>query len=112
MKDILTFCVMVLEVLAVGFSQRIAPGVPPQQYQQPHQLPPQHIQPQYQQMPQQGYHQQPPVQQQPNVQMHQQPYQQQAPVQTPPVGHQHPHAQHGGQPQQLLNSANMVLEKE
>ncbi|KAK6641350.1 hypothetical protein RUM44_013059 [Polyplax serrata] len=111
MKDFVTFCVVIFEVSFV-LSQRIAPGVPPQQYQQ---QPP----PQYQQVQQQPYYQQSQVPQHQKAPVHQQPpppqqYQAAPQVQTVPpasAGHHHPHGQHA-QPQQLLNAANLALEKE
>ncbi|XP_014488531.1 PREDICTED: probable basic-leucine zipper transcription factor I [Dinoponera quadriceps] len=110
-------------------AQRIAPGVPPQHYQQPSQMPPpQHIpQQQYQQMPVQQHQvpmqqQQVPVQQIPMQQVPMQQQQvpmQQVPVQQMPVqhqppvqqGHGHGHGHGQGQPQ-ILNAANIAHEKE
>jgi len=118
--------------------QRVAPGVPPQQYQQHqqmhqqvpqqqmhqqhHQQPPhqqqqqQQQQQQFQHQQQQQFQQQIPVQQQQQVPVQQQPpiqqqQHQQIPVQHVPVqnqGHNHDHAHN---PQQLLNTANIAHEK-
>lgn len=127
-----TLCALIIGSFGCKYihaqAQRIAPGVPPQHYQQPVQAPPpsQHIpqqQQQYQQIPVQ---QQVPVQQ---VPMQQVPMQQQVPVQQVPVqqipvqqqsvpvqqghghGHGHGHGQGQGQPQ-ILNAANIAHEKE
>ncbi|XP_066584508.1 multiple coagulation factor deficiency protein 2 homolog [Prorops nasuta] len=95
-----------------GQGQRVAPGVPPQHYQQPtpiHQAPPhghgpQHQQ-QYQQVPQtQG---QIPIQQQVPVQQHHIPVQNQVPNQQQHQAHHHDHP-----PQQIFNAANIAQEKE
>ncbi|XP_065343508.1 multiple coagulation factor deficiency protein 2 homolog isoform X2 [Cloeon dipterum] len=130
--------VLYLLVGLVGLSAqqgRVAPGVPPQQYQQPqyHQQPP--PPPQYQQVP---VHQQQQVpvpqhhpqhhvpQQQVPVQHHQQmpqqvPVQHQVPVQqhqVPVAQQQHQYGQpqvpvhHAAAPQQILNVAHMAQEKE
>lgn len=86
--------------------QRVPPGVSPQHYQQPvqqvHQVP-QHMP---QQIPQQQY------QQQGQMPMHQVPVQQ-APVQQHMPTHQVPVQQgHHDHPQQILNAANIVHEKD
>jgi len=97
-------------------AQRVAPGVPPQNYQQQQQqYQPQQFQqqPQYQQQQQQQY-QQVPVQQQQQVPVqHQQvPVQQQVPIQQQVPQNTH-HAHHGApQPGQVLNAANIQHEKE
>ncbi|EEB16758.1 mcfdp2, putative [Pediculus humanus corporis] len=118
MKNIVTFSVVVFEVIVLVTSQRVAPGVPPQHYQQP---PPQ----QYQQVPQQqqAYYQ-PQVPQQPpqHVPVPQQPMQPiQQPIQQPtyqqvPVPQQpaavHPSHPQAGHPQQILHASNIALEKE
>ncbi|XP_019865650.1 multiple coagulation factor deficiency protein 2 homolog isoform X2 [Aethina tumida] len=125
MKILICLC-LILSVNHV-ISQRVAPGVPPQQYRQPqqqqvYQQPQQQYQQvhqqQYQQVPQQQY-QQVPVQQVP-VQQHV-PVQQQVPVQQVPVQQvpvqqvpvqqvPHGHGHHGQQ--QILNTANLAHEKE
>ncbi|XP_043481398.1 multiple coagulation factor deficiency protein 2 homolog isoform X1 [Leptopilina heterotoma] len=107
--------------LAYGQGDRIAPGVPPQHYQQQYQQVPQQNVPmqhgqQYNapQQQQQMHHQQMPVQQQ-QVPMHQQvpvqhhqvPQHQQQQHQQP---HGHGHAHHGQQ--QVLNAANIAQEKD
>ncbi|KAM7359580.1 uncharacterized protein ACRADG_000205 isoform 2-T2 [Cochliomyia hominivorax] len=126
-----TVIVLVVLGLAVANGQRVAPGVPPQHYQQPpaqyqqqqqqyQQHPQQHLPPgvnpqQYQQ--QQMQYQQVPVQQQ-QVPVHQQQqvpvHQQQVPVQQVPQGHggghHAPHGHHGQQ--QVLNAANIQHERE
>ncbi|XP_014297322.1 multiple coagulation factor deficiency protein 2 homolog isoform X2 [Microplitis demolitor] len=123
----------ILRVLIIGYiitlssnvqGQRVAPGVPPQHYQQVpqqqmhqqqvHQQQVHQQQQQYQQVPvqqqqppqQQQYQQPPPPQQQ---QQQQQQYQQ--PQQHGQHHQPHNHA-HDGQPQQLLNAANIAHEKE
>ncbi|XP_053945252.1 uncharacterized protein LOC128854851 isoform X1 [Anastrepha ludens] len=133
-KQLPGFFPMLLSLMLIGYSsaQRVAPGVPPQHYQQ---VPVQHAQqPQYQQQQQQVHHapnvppqnyqqqaqyQQVPVQQQPQYQQQQQPVQQpiqqqqQPQFQQPPqpVQQQHPpHQAHHGQ-QQVLNAANMEHER-
>ncbi|XP_059614687.1 general transcriptional corepressor trfA-like isoform X2 [Phlebotomus argentipes] len=114
--------VIFLAFLHVALSQRVAPGVPPNQYQPPPQQVPQYQQQQvpnqqYQQ-PQHGQHGGPP----PNVQ-HQQPppqHHQQPPPQhhqAPPQGHHQPHGQHAqhgqhGQPPQVLNPGNIQEERD
>ncbi|KAJ1532233.1 hypothetical protein ONE63_000850 [Megalurothrips usitatus] len=96
--------------------QRVAPGVPPQQYQDPMQHVPQH-------MPQQQMHMQqvPQMQQIPQqqYQVPQQVHHQQVPQQVPQqqhVQHQgqaHGHPQgHHVQGQQILNAANIAHEKQ
>ncbi|OXU26722.1 sex-determining region Y protein [Nasonia vitripennis] len=121
----------------VQSQERVAPGVPPQHYQQPHhgqnmhqmpqhqmpqqQMPqhqiPQHQVPQHQvpqhQVPQQQYQQQvPQMQQQPHMQQQvPQMQQQHVPVQQIPEGHGHGHDHHHGQQQQILNAANIAQEK-
>lgn len=89
----------ILAIAFIGFSvvnsqDRTAPGVNPQHYQQNvHQQMPQHQIPQYQQVP--------------GMQQHQVPvYQQQ---QTYNTGHNHGHH---GEPQQILNAANIAQEKD
>ncbi|KAL6433734.1 hypothetical protein ACFW04_005772 [Cataglyphis niger] len=119
-------------------AQRVAPGVPPQHYQQPvHHVPQQHVQ----QIPQQQQYQQVPMQQIPvqqvpipqQVPVQQVPMQQQVPVQQVPMQQQvpvqqvpmqqvpiqqqpqvqqgHAHA-HGHGQSQVLNTANIAHEKE
>ncbi|XP_050455799.1 multiple coagulation factor deficiency protein 2 homolog isoform X2 [Cataglyphis hispanica] len=104
-------------------AQRVAPGVPPQHYQQPvHHVPQQHVQqiPQQQQYQQVPMQQQVPVQQMPvqqQVPVQQVPIQQQVPVQQVPIQQQpqvqqgHGHA-HGHGQSQVLNTANIAHEKE
>ncbi|XP_013178943.1 PREDICTED: multiple coagulation factor deficiency protein 2 homolog isoform X3 [Papilio xuthus] len=85
------------------YQQKVAPGVPPQNYQNYQPPPP----------PQQQYQQQPPQQQfQQPQQMQQQHYQQQVPVQQIPVqvSPQQGHAHHGDP--QLLNPANIAQERD
>ncbi|XP_039954182.1 probable serine/threonine-protein kinase irlF isoform X1 [Bactrocera neohumeralis] len=140
-KQLPAFPLMLLSLMLFGFTsaQRVAPGVPPQHYQQ---VPVQHNQqPQYQQQQQQQIHhapnvnpqhyqqqvqyQQVPVQQQqqqqyqqqqqPQFQQQQPPQQQQQFQQQPPqpVQQQAPHAPHQahhGQ-QQVLNAANIQDER-
>ncbi|XP_026478611.1 nuclear transcription factor Y subunit beta isoform X2 [Ctenocephalides felis] len=120
--------IFILCILPVILGQRVAPGVPPQQYvpqnQNYQQMPqggqvPMNQQQQYQQqqMPpqqmqqqQQMHYQQPQVQQQVPVQH------QQVPVQPQQVPMQHQQQQHHqGHPQrsqQILNAANIAQEKE
>ncbi|XP_046976166.1 multiple coagulation factor deficiency protein 2 homolog isoform X2 [Vanessa cardui] len=89
------------------YQQKVAPGVPPQNYQNYQQAPP----PQMQQQPpppQQQQYQQPPPQQQYQPPPQQQ-YQQQVPVQQMPVQNSHGHGH--GDPQ-LLNAANIAQERE
>ncbi|XP_029671782.1 multiple coagulation factor deficiency protein 2-like isoform X3 [Formica exsecta] len=86
-----TLCALIIGSFGCKYihaqAQRVAPGVPPQHYQQPvHHVPQQHMQ----QIPQQ---QQVPIQQQPQVQQ----------------GHGHVHG-HGQS--QILNTANIAHEKE
>ncbi|XP_049884363.1 multiple coagulation factor deficiency protein 2 homolog isoform X3 [Pectinophora gossypiella] len=96
------------------YQQKVAPGVPPQNYQegnnpqnyQPPPPPPQHMQ---QQQPPQQQYQPPPPQQQQYQPPPQQQYQQQVPVQQQPP-QQHGHGHHGDP--QLLSPANMDHEKE
>ncbi|XP_058454747.1 multiple coagulation factor deficiency protein 2 homolog isoform X7 [Malaya genurostris] len=101
----------------VAFSQRVVPGVNPNQYQQQqqqgqyHQPPPPQYnnqQPPHQQQQQQHYQQQPPQYQQQQQVPVQQQYQQ------PPAQHQqHPgQAPHQGQPQQVLHTNNLQHEKQ
>ncbi|GAB0088596.1 nuclear transcription factor Y subunit beta isoform X1 [Sergentomyia squamirostris] len=108
--------VIFLVVLHLAVGQRVAPGVPPNQYQPPpqyqqqqqvpnpqyqqqHQPPPPQHQQQFQQPPpqQQHHQQQPPPQQQ-----HHQP---------PPQHQQAHHGHHGGQPQ-VLNPGNIQEERD
>ncbi|EFN70887.1 Multiple coagulation factor deficiency protein 2-like protein [Camponotus floridanus] len=110
-----TLCILIIGSFGCKYihaqAQRVAPGVPPQHYQQPGQVPQQHMH----QVPQQQQYQQVPMQQQAPVQHI--PIQQQAPVQQVPIqqqaqqGHRHVHDQSHGQPQ-LLNTANIIHEKE
>lgn len=121
-----TLCALIIGSFGCKYihaqAQRVAPGVPPQHYQQPvqhaHHAPPQ---PQYQQVPVQQVpmQQQVPVQQVPQqIPLQQQAPMQQVPVQQVPVqqqpgiqqGHGHGHG-HGQQPQ-ILNAANIAHEKE
>lgn len=100
----MTLCFIFFQLLVFTYCQRIAPGVPPQQYQQ---HPPPNAQ--YQQVPQQHHYQQVPVQHQvPQQQQYQQPvHTQQQPLHGVPQGH------HGQEhPQQLLNTANIAHEKQ
>lgn len=101
--------------------QRVAPGVPPQHYQQPvqpvHQPPPQQHIPQQHQQHQQHQQQQQHQQHQQHQQQFQQVPMQQVPLQQVPVQqmptHQVP-VQQGhihDQPQQILNAANIAHEK-
>ncbi|XP_039762682.1 nuclear transcription factor Y subunit beta isoform X2 [Pararge aegeria] len=111
------------------YQQKVAPGVPPQNYQQQqYQQPPPPPQQQYQQPPQQQQQyqqqqpqqqqqqfQQPPQQQQFQQQQQQPPqqqYQQQVPVQQMPV-QQTPqgHGHHGNDPH-ILDAANIAHERE
>lgn len=102
-----TFLVFVIGSLACEYAhaqgQRIAPGMPPQHYQQ-HAQPIHQPPPQQQHMPQQHQQQQVPMQQ---VPLQQVPIQQQMPGNQVPIqqGHIHDH------PQQILNAANIVQEK-
>ncbi|XP_029671781.1 multiple coagulation factor deficiency protein 2-like isoform X2 [Formica exsecta] len=89
-----TLCALIIGSFGCKYihaqAQRVAPGVPPQHYQQPvHHVPQQHMQ----QIPQQQQYQQVPIQQQPQVQQ----------------GHGHVHG-HGQS--QILNTANIAHEKE
>ncbi|KAF5288358.1 hypothetical protein FQA39_LY15448 [Lamprigera yunnana] len=87
------FFVLFGVVIYVSTAQRVAPGVPPQHYQQPQFQQPQHQgQPQYQQQQQPQFQQPPPPQ-----------------VQQQPHGHGHRVPQH---PEQVLNTANIAKEKE
>ncbi|CAG5083280.1 Similar to MCFD2: Multiple coagulation factor deficiency protein 2 homolog (Pongo abelii) [Cotesia congregata] len=86
--------------------QRVAPGVPPQHYQQ--QVPQQQMHQQQVHQQQQQYQQPPPQQQQQQQQQHQQQQQFQQP---PPQQHQ-PHNHGHTDPQQILNAANIAHEKE
>ncbi|XP_044256259.1 multiple coagulation factor deficiency protein 2 homolog [Tribolium madens] len=88
-------------------AQRAPPGVPPQHYQGGSQQQYQHVPVQHQQVPMQ--HQQVPVQHQ-QVPMQHVPMQQQVPMQQVPQ--QVPVQHHHGQPQQILNAANIAHEKE
>ncbi|XP_017865006.1 PREDICTED: sex-determining region Y protein isoform X4 [Drosophila arizonae] len=109
---------MLLALVGHSSAQRVAPGVNPQHYQVPHQVPQHHQQPppQYQQhgapgVPPQQY--QVPVQQQ---QVHQQQQHMQPPVQQHPQQVQHHQQQqagghHHGQPQQVLNTGNIQQER-
>uniref|UniRef100_A0A7G3AQB5 Putative mediator of rna polymerase ii transcription subunit 12-like protein n=1 Tax=Lutzomyia longipalpis TaxID=7200 RepID=A0A7G3AQB5_LUTLO len=112
--------VILLAFVNVALSQRVAPGVPPQQYQPPPQQVPQYQQqqvpnPQYQQPhqqhapPPQQHHQPPPQQQQ----HHQQPPPPQQHHQPPPQQQQQhqPHGHHGQQPQ-VLNPGNIQEERD
>ncbi|CAD6240981.1 GSCOCG00009036001-RA-CDS [Cotesia congregata] len=122
--------------------QRVAPGVPPQHYQQQvpqqqmhqqqvhqqqYQQAPVHQQPppqqQQQQQQQQQYQQPPPQQQQQQQQQYQQPppqqqqqqqqqHQQQQQFQQPPPQQHQPHNHGHTDPQQILNAANIAHEKE
>ncbi|XP_044766001.1 multiple coagulation factor deficiency protein 2 homolog [Coccinella septempunctata] len=105
-------CLLTLSLLSIFCNgQRVAPGVPPQHYQQ--------AQPQYQ-VPQHGnMHQQVPQMQQVPIQQQQVPVQyqqQQVPAQFQqqqvPVQHVQGHGHgHHGEPQ-ILNAANMAHEKD
>ncbi|XP_045541297.1 multiple coagulation factor deficiency protein 2 homolog isoform X3 [Papilio machaon] len=91
--------------LSQQYQQKVAPGVPPQNYQNYQPPPPPPPQQQYQQQPPQQQFQQP-------QQMQQQHYQQQVPVQQIPVqvSPQQGHAHHGDP--QLLNPANIAQERD
>ncbi|KAL3289891.1 hypothetical protein HHI36_023280 [Cryptolaemus montrouzieri] len=117
-----TQCQQVKYVFNCHYGQRVAPGVPPQHYQQAppqYQVPqhgniPQHQVPQMQMHQQQQQHvpqmQQVPIQQQ-QQQVPVQYQQQQVPVQPAHgQGHGHGHAHHTQN--QILNAANMAQEKE
>uniref|UniRef100_A0A1L8DHK7 Putative mediator of rna polymerase ii transcription subunit 12-like protein n=2 Tax=Nyssomyia neivai TaxID=330878 RepID=A0A1L8DHK7_9DIPT len=111
--------VMLLAFVHVALSQRVAPGVPPSQYQPAQQQVPQY----QQQVPQQQYQQPPPPQHHPQ-QPHQQPpppqHHPQQPHQQPPPQHhpqqpQQQHAPHGHAPHgnpQVLNLENIQEERE
>ncbi|XP_055698676.1 multiple coagulation factor deficiency protein 2 homolog isoform X2 [Phlebotomus papatasi] len=110
--------VIFLVLVHVALSQRVAPGVPPGQYQPPPQQVPQYQQqvpnqPQYQQQqhapPPPQQHQQPPPQQhhQQVPQQQQQQHHQQVPQQQ-----QHPPHGHHGQPPQVLNPGNIQEERD
>ncbi|CAF4942702.1 unnamed protein product [Pieris macdunnoughi] len=93
------------------YQQKVAPGVPPQNYQnyQPPPPPPAPHQQQFQQPPQQQQFQQPQQFQQ------QQQYQQQVPVQQVPVQQvnaQPPHGHGHGHDPQVLNAANIAQERD
>nr|XP_026483147.1 multiple coagulation factor deficiency protein 2 homolog isoform X2 [Vanessa tameamea] len=90
------------------YQQKVAPGVPPQNYQNYQQPPPPQPMQQQPPPPQQQQYQQPPPQQQ-YQQPPQQQYQQQVPVQQMPVQNSHGHGH--GDPQ-LLNAANIAQERE
>ncbi|XP_055323553.1 putative mediator of RNA polymerase II transcription subunit 21 isoform X5 [Sitodiplosis mosellana] len=131
---LLFISIALFEVIGLSLAQRVAPGVPPSQYQQNvqyHQAPPQYQQQQaqyqqyqqqgvpqqqqqyQQQVPQQQQFQQPPPQQQfqqPPPQQQQQQQFQQPPPQQVPDGHGHGHA-HGGANGGVL-SGNVNEEKE
>ncbi|XP_035457562.2 multiple coagulation factor deficiency protein 2 homolog isoform X3 [Spodoptera frugiperda] len=106
------------------YQQKVAPGVPPQNYQNYQQPPPppppqqqqyqQQQQQQYQQPPpppqQQQQYQPPPPPPQQQQQQYQQPQQQQQQFQQPPQQQQHGHAHHGDP--QLLNPANIAQERD
>ncbi|XP_064076216.1 multiple coagulation factor deficiency protein 2 homolog isoform X4 [Vanessa tameamea] len=92
------------------YQQKVAPGVPPQNYQNYQQPPPPQPMQQQPPPPQQQQYQQPPPQQQ-YQQPPQQQYQQQVPVQQMPVQNSHGHG-HGGHDPQLLNAANIAQERE
>ncbi|XP_052748103.1 multiple coagulation factor deficiency protein 2 homolog isoform X3 [Galleria mellonella] len=110
MLRVIFFAAMLQCTISQQYQQKVAPGVPPQNYQN-YQQPPPPPPPQHQPPPQQQYQQQqqyqPPPQQQ-----YQQPVQQQVPVQQVPVQQQqqHGHAHHGDP--QLLNTANIAQERD
>lgn len=119
MKHSLTLLVLV-QIFGIYSGQRVAPGVPPQQYQH---VPQHQVHQQQQHMPQQ-HHQQVPMQQQ---QMHQAPVHQQPPpppqqqmhnpnmqqqMHQVPVQQQGHHAHHAPAPGQILNAANIAHEKD
>ncbi|XP_026748064.1 multiple coagulation factor deficiency protein 2 homolog isoform X1 [Trichoplusia ni] len=121
MLQFLFFAALLQCSISQQYQQKVAPGVPPQNYQNYQQPPPppppqqqqqqfqapQHQQQQqYQQPPQQQQYQPPPPQQQQFQQ--QQPPQQQ--FQQPPPQQQHGHAHHGDP--QLLNPANIAQERD
>ncbi|PZC71350.1 hypothetical protein B5X24_HaOG213584 [Helicoverpa armigera] len=101
------------------YQQKVAPGVPPQNYQNYQQPPPPPPpqQQQYQQQQQQQFQPPPPQQQQqqyqpppPPPQQQQQQFQQQQPPQQQFQQQQHGHAHHGDP--QLLNPANIAQERD
>ncbi|XP_068627271.1 lymphotoxin beta receptor inhibitor-like isoform X2 [Battus philenor] len=103
----LLFLVAVIPcTISQQYQQKVAPGVPPQNYQnyQPPPPPPQPIQTQQQYQPQQQQQYQP-------QQMQQQHYQQQVPVQQIPVQVAPQGHAHHGDPQ-LLNPANIAQERD
>ncbi|XP_052133324.1 multiple coagulation factor deficiency protein 2 homolog isoform X6 [Frankliniella occidentalis] len=99
------FCVLLLGVFSLcNAQQRVAPGVPPQQYQQ---VPQQQYQQVHNQVPQQV-----PLQQQHVPQQQHIPQQQHVQHAQPGHGQAHGHAQgHHGNPQ-ILNAANIAQEKQ
>ncbi|XP_059054992.1 multiple coagulation factor deficiency protein 2 homolog isoform X2 [Achroia grisella] len=112
MLRVLFFAAILQCTISQQYQQKVAPGVPPQNYQN-YQQPPPPPPPQHQPPPQQQqqYQQQ---QYQPPPQQYQPPPQQQVPVQQVPVQQvpvqQHGHAHHGDP--QLLNTANIAQERE
>ncbi|XP_037869652.1 multiple coagulation factor deficiency protein 2 homolog isoform X3 [Bombyx mori] len=103
------FFVAFLEcVLTQQYQQKVAPGVPPQSYQQ-YQAPPPPPPPQQQQQPPQQQQYQPPPPQQQQYQPPPQQQYQQVPVQ--PVQVQQAGHTHHGDPQ-LLNPANIAQERD
>lgn len=95
-------------VLTQQYQQKVAPGVPPQSYQQ-YQAPPPPPPPQQQQQPPQQQQYQPPPPQQQQYQPPPQQQYQQVPVQ--PVQVQQAGHTHHGDPQ-LLNPANIAQERD
>ncbi|XP_013196404.1 multiple coagulation factor deficiency protein 2 homolog isoform X3 [Amyelois transitella] len=104
LRSILLFAAVLQCTISQQYQQKVAPGVPPQNYQN-YQPPPPPPQPVHQQPPQQQYQQQ--QQYQPPPQQYQP--QQQVPVQQVPV-QQQAHAHHGDP--QLLNVANINQERD
>ncbi|XP_060527181.1 multiple coagulation factor deficiency protein 2 homolog isoform X2 [Cylas formicarius] len=110
MKQLLVFISILISVNVIT-AQRAPPGINPNHYQHQQQ---QFQQVPVQQVPGQQYQQAPPPQYQ---QVPQQQYQAPAQPQQPPIQHQpqgggHHHGGHHGQPQQILNAANIQHEKE
>ncbi|XP_060527182.1 multiple coagulation factor deficiency protein 2 homolog isoform X3 [Cylas formicarius] len=112
MKQLLVFISILISVNVIT-AQRAPPGINPNHYQH-QQFQQQFQQVPVQQVPGQQYQQAPPPQYQ---QVPQQQYQAPAQPQQPPIQHQpqgggHHHGGHHGQPQQILNAANIQHEKE
>ncbi|XP_072946999.1 lymphotoxin beta receptor inhibitor isoform X2 [Epargyreus clarus] len=103
MHRLIIFAAFLQFAICQQYQQKVAPGVPPQSYQNYQQPPPPPPpqQQQYQQQPPQQQQYQPPPQQQ---------YQQQVPVQQMPVQQAPP--SHGQHDPQLLNPANIAQERD